>query len=172
MKQLPRRVFTVGHSTRSMEDFLRILKHYGIGKVVDVRRFPTSKKFPWFCKENLREFLEKEGIEYYHLEELGGYRKEGYEAFSKSEEFEKGIRKLLEICSGNDSCVILCSEFKWWKCHRRYIARKLASLGIEVVHILTLERAQVHKLGDEEVERKMKTTLPCDKRAKKLLKKG
>ena len=154
-------IFTLGHSTRSLEEFLEILKKFQIELVIDVRRFPSSKKFPWFNKENLEKVLEKEKIEYFHFPELGGYRKEGYETFSKSNEFKEAIKKLLRKID-KKRAVILCSEFKWWKCHRRYIASYLAKMNYKVIHIFTKERIQEHK-SSKEIEEKMKTKLKCDK---------
>jgi uncharacterized protein (DUF488 family) len=164
--ELHHTIFTIGHSTRSLEEFINILKFYKIELVVDVRRFPSSKKFPWFNKENLEKELNKERIEYIHYPELGGYRKEGYEAFSKSKEFQLAINNLLEKI-GEKNAVILCSEIKWWKCHRRYIANALGQMGKEVIHIWDEKKTQVHKPGNKEIEEKMKTSLYCDRAAKK-----
>ena len=153
------KIFTLGHSTRSLEEFLEILKIFKIELVVDVRRFPSSKKFPHFNKEILEEELTKNKIQYVH------YRKEGYENFSKTEEFSKSIEKLLKIIDEKNS-VILCSELLWFRCHRRYIANHLASKGYEVIHIFDKEKIQEHKLKSKEIEEKMKLVVYCDKKAK------
>jgi uncharacterized protein (DUF488 family) len=136
-------IFTIGHSTRNLEELINILKFYKIELVVDVRRFPSSKRFPWFNKENLEKELSKERIEYIHYPELGGYRKEGYEAFSKSEEFEKAIDKLIEMIN-NKISVILCAEWNPMKCHRFYISEKLNRLGYRIIHIISREKFQDH----------------------------
>ncbi|MEM5794046.1 MAG: DUF488 domain-containing protein [Candidatus Aenigmatarchaeota archaeon] len=159
------KIYTLGHSTRSFEEFLEILKNYQIELVIDVRKFPSSKKFPWFNKENLEKELAKEKIQYLHFPELGGYRKEGYENFSKSKEFSETIKKLLEIAD-NKTTAILCAELLWWRCHRRYIANRLAILGHQVIHIFDKEKTQEHKPKDKEVEEKMKLRIFCDKKAK------
>lgn len=156
------KVYTIGHSTRSLEELLELLKKFGIKRVIDVRRFPSSKHFPWFNKEFLAQKLAEENIDYIHLEKLGGYRKEGYKNFTKTEEFEEGIGELKELIKEKIS-VIMCSEFKWWKCHRRYIAQRLVQDGIKVVHILTERRIQEHKLKDPEIEKKMKSKIKCDR---------
>jgi len=161
------KIFTLGHSTRSLEEFLEILKSFKIELVIDVRRFPSSKKFPHFNKENLEKELRKEKIEYLHFPELGGYRKEGYENFSKSEEFSEGVKKFVEIAK-EKRVAVLCSELFWWRCHRRYIANALAEKGFEVIHIFDKEKTQEHKLKEKEIEEKMKLRLWCDKKAKKL----
>ena len=161
------KVYTLGHSTRSLEEFLEVLKKFQIELVIDVRRWPSSKKFPWFNKENLEEKLEENNIEYLHFPELGGYRKEGYEAFSKTEDFSKEIKKLIEIIDEKISA-ILCAEKLWWRCHRRYIAKALAEKGFRIIHIFDEGKTQQHKLKEKEIEEKMKLRLWCDKKAKKL----
>lgn len=156
------KIYTLGHSTRSFEDFFDILKHYSIELVVDVRRFPSSKKFPWFGKENLEQQLPKNQIHYIHFPELGGFRKEGYEAFTESEEFSAAIKKLLESIDDKNAA-ILCAEILWWRCHRRYIAKKLVELGNEVIHVFDKERTQEHKIKNEDVKQKMNLKIFCDK---------
>ncbi|RLG17054.1 DUF488 domain-containing protein [Nanoarchaeota archaeon] len=141
-------IYTIGHSTRSIEEFLNILKFFRIQLVVDVRRFPTSKKVPWFNKENLEKRLKEHNIEYVHFPRLGGFRKGGYLAFSKSEEFSKAVRELLKII-GKRKAAIMCTELLWWKCHRRYIANYLTKLGYKVIHIFDSRRTQEHKLRNE-----------------------
>ena len=130
------KIYTIGHSNRSLREFLQILLKLKIKNLVDVRRFPTSKRFPHFNKENLKEAVEGVGIKYFYLgNELGGFRKGGYEAYTKTKEFEDGINKLIVI-SKSGRTVVMCSERFWFRCHRRFIARKLKELGFEVVHIV------------------------------------
>jgi uncharacterized protein (DUF488 family) len=90
------RIYTLGHSTRSMREFIEILKTFNIELVVEVRRFPGSRKFPHFNKENLETELPKVDVAYVHFHELGGDRKGGYLAFSQAKEFAQSIKKLLE----------------------------------------------------------------------------
>ena len=138
-------IYTIGHGDRNIEEFIKILKFYNIELVIDVRRFPKSKKFPWFSKDELSKRLLKENIDYIWLgEELGGYRKEGYENYIKSEEFKKGINKIEEL--SNKKLVIMCSEKLWFKCHRRFIANILTEKGYEVIHIFNEKIKQKHKL--------------------------
>ena len=139
------KIYTIGHSTRKLEEFIRILNNFKIKLVVDVRRFPSSKKFPWFNKENLEKVLKKEGIQYLHFPELGGYRKEGYKKFARSKEFRENIGKLLEVINEKNAA-IMCTELLWWKCHRRYIANFLTKLGHKVIHIFDERRSYEHKL--------------------------
>ncbi|MEM5879503.1 MAG: DUF488 domain-containing protein [Candidatus Aenigmatarchaeota archaeon] len=161
------KIYTLGHSTRSFEEFIAILKKFEIQLVVDVRRFPSSKKFPWFNEEILEKELERNQIQYFHFLDLGGYRKEGYEAFSRSEEFSQALNKLIEI-AGKKTTAIVCAEKFWWRCHRRYIANALVEKGFEVIHIFDEEKTQEHKPREKEIEEKMKLRLWCDKKAKKL----
>lgn len=146
---------------------MSVLKTFGIELVVDIRRWPSSKKFPWFNKEEIERRLRSCSIDYVHFPELGGYRKEGYEAFSKSKEFRDALQKLLELVKNKNS-VLLCSELLWWRCHRRYVAEELTKLGCSVVHIFDEKRIQEHKLREEEIKEKMKLRLWCDKRARRL----
>lgn len=150
-------IFTIGHSTRSLEDFIDILKHYDIQLIIDVRRWPSSKKFPWFNRESLEVELSTNGIEYLHYPELGGYRKEGYETFSKSKEFNQAIKKLLEIID-DKIAAILCAEWNPMKCHRWYISEKLNKMKHEIIHIISLEKYQNHL---ELPKKKLK--IKCDK---------
>jgi len=160
------KIYTLGHSTRSLEDFIDILKHFQIELVIDVRRFPSSKKFPWFGKESLEEELEKNNIQYVHFPNLGGYRKEGYKNFAATEEFSQAIKKLLEIID-NKTSTIMCAEVLWFRCHRRYIANTLAKLEHEIIHIFNKEKIQEHKLKEKDIEEKMSLRIWCDKKAKK-----
>jgi uncharacterized protein (DUF488 family) len=136
-------IFTIGHSTRNFEDFIKILKHFQIRFVIDVRRFPSSKKHPQFNKEFLQENLAKEKIEYLHYPQLGGFRKEGYEKFSQSEKFRDAVKKLLEIVN-DKTAVIMCAEWTPLGCHRYYISDYLTKIGKEVVHIIDEKRIQAH----------------------------
>ena len=131
------KVYTIGHSTRKMNEFFKVLSSYHIKLIIDVRRFPTSRKFPWFNKDNLSKKLRDLGIEYVHLPELGGFRSGGYKMFMETLEFKTGIEKLLKILEkSKENVAIMCSEKFFWRCHRRFIADFLTNLGFEVIHIL------------------------------------
>jgi uncharacterized protein (DUF488 family) len=106
----------------------------------------SCKKFPWFSINELPERLMKENINYVWLGEgLGGYRKEGYENYIKSEKFKEGINKIEEL-SKSKILAIMCSEKLWFKCHRRFIANILVEKGYEVIHIFDEKKKQKHKL--------------------------
>jgi len=156
------KIYTIGHSTRTLEDFIDILKYYKIQLLIDVRQFPGSKKFPWFNKESLEQELPKNKIQYIHFSELGGFRKGGYLAFTQTKEFINGIKKLLETID-NKTTAIMCAEILFWRCHRKYISEELVNQGIEVIHILNKEKIFEHKLKSKEIQEKMNLKIFCDK---------
>ena len=144
------KIFTLGTSNRTQKEFLEILKKYKIGVVVDVRHFPTSRLFPHFKKENLEKFLKENGIEYYHIEKLGGFREGGYENYTKTKEFQDGLKELIKVKSNN--LVIICAEKFPWKCHRAFIARELERKGIRLIHIIEKDRIWEPKREPKEIK--------------------
>jgi uncharacterized protein (DUF488 family) len=135
-------IYTLGTSNRTQEEFLEILKYYQIKAIADVRRWPTSQRFPHFKKENLIKILPKNSISYYHLEDLGGYRIENYENYMKTFTFKSALEKLIEIAKNDLTCIICAEKFPW-RCHRRFIAKALEEKGIEVLHII--EKGKIWK---------------------------
>jgi len=135
-------IYTLGTSKRTQEEFLEILKFYQIKAIADVRRWPTSQRFPHFKKENLIKILPENSISYYHLEDLGGYRIENYENYMKTSTFKSALEKLIEIAKNDLTCIICAEKFPW-KCHRRFIAKALEEKGIEVLHII--EKGKIWK---------------------------
>lgn len=134
-----KRIYTLGTSRRTEEDFIEILQAYSIECLIDVRHFPKSR-LPHFSREALEDSLAKNGIEYRWLgKELGGFRKGGYESYTQTPEFSQGIDTLEEAASGRTS-VVVCAERFPWKCHRRWIARELHRRGWLVEHILEKDR--------------------------------
>ena len=128
-------IYTLGTGRRSEEDFIEILLAYDIRSVIDVRSFPRSR-ISIFRRENLKPFLNSEGIEYHFLgSELGGLRKCGYIAYTTTDSFTKGIDKL-EAIARTKTSVIICAERFPWKCHRKWIARELNKRGWDVKHII------------------------------------
>lgn len=142
-----KRIYTIGHSNRPLNEFLDLLDRYRIRIVIDVRRFPKSSKFPYYNKENIEKILKKRGITYVWLGKLlGGYRSSGYEGYMKTKEYQEGIERLVEIVkSTKDSIAIMCSERLWFKCHRRFIAGTLVELGYDVIHIIEKNKIYSHK---------------------------
>ncbi len=132
-------IYTLGSSTRTKEEFLQLLQHFGIRKVVDVRRFPTSR-FQHFQQESLAKFLQEARIAYLHLgKELGGYRSGGYRSHLTSSSFREGLERLEREARAGPTA-ILCAERLPWKCHRRFIGAELAKRGWRVIHIIDENR--------------------------------
>ncbi|MEM1643254.1 MAG: DUF488 domain-containing protein [Desulfurococcaceae archaeon] len=140
-------IYTIGHSNRAIEEFLEILKAHGVTLLVDVRRFPSSRRAPWFNRSILEEFLKTIGVEYVWLgESLGGYRPGGYREYMKTKSYVEGVEKLIELINGcRGSIAIMCSEKLWFKCHRRFISSTLCLKGIKVLHIIDKGVLYEHK---------------------------
>ncbi|MDI6690875.1 MAG: DUF488 domain-containing protein [Candidatus Bathyarchaeota archaeon] len=129
------RIWTIGHSNRSIEKFLELLAEHGIQVLVDIRSFPTSK-IEHFKREQMENWLPQHGIEYVWLgKELGGYRRDGYKKHMRTKIFKEGIRRLLEIAQGRRACV-MCMEVNPKHCHRRFISAHLERKGVKVQHII------------------------------------
>ena len=157
------RVWTVGHSTRSVEEFIRLLAVNGIERVVDIRRYPGSRRWPWFNQGELRERLVGAGIAYEWLEALGGRRHgEGakgasvnrglrvsgfrnYADYMATKAFREGIGRLLAWAQEKRTAV-MCAERVYWKCHRRLVSDYLTAQGVEVLHILETGRVEGHRM--------------------------
>lgn len=128
-------IWDIGHSTRTEEEFIVLLKEHKIKAVVDVRRFPSSKKSPHFAKAHLETILRENRMDYAWLgDELGGFRKGGYEQWTKTQEFASGIKNL-EDTARRKRTVFLCAERDYSRCHRRFIIELLKRKGWTVHHI-------------------------------------
>ena len=151
-------VWTVGHSTRSGEEFRKILKTHGIEVLVDVRMFPGSRRYPQFNKPALSESLAELGIEYKHEPRLGGRRKpradsrntawknaqfRAYADHMESEEFRNAVKELLEVAAQH-RVAVMCAEAVWWRCHRSLISDYLKAAGYTVVHIIDEKKTEEH----------------------------
>ena len=151
-------IWTVGHSTRSQEDFNEILLAHQIEALVDVRSFPGSRRYPHFNKPELSRHLDSIGLTYLHLSALGGRRRpspdskntawknpsfRAYADHMESEEFRKGIDALLELAQTRRTAV-MCAEGLWWRCHRSLIADFLKARGVQVIHILDARKTESH----------------------------
>ncbi len=153
------RIWTIGHSTRSREDFLFLLEANGIKLLADVRLLPGSKRYPHFNREALAESLVSRQITYEHFPELGGRRKarpdspntawrnlsfRGYADHMETPEFQHGVARLLDLTSATGPTAIMCAEAVWWSCHRSLISDYLKARGHEVLHILSADKTQPH----------------------------
>lgn len=135
---MKKEIYTIGSSARDWEEFVDILKHFGIKTLVDVRRFPTSK-IEHFIKKNLNSKLKSQTIGYLWLgENLGGYRAGGYKEFMKEDLFQEGILKLEKLAHKN-KIALMCAERLPWKCHRSYISHQLEKRDWKIVHIIEKE---------------------------------
>jgi len=154
----PARIWTIGHSTRSLEEFLQLLREHQIEVLIDVRTFPGSRRYPHFNRENLSQTLKEAGVDYQHMPELGGRRKarpdskntvwrnegfRGYADYMETAAFKQGIEGLMEIGKLKRTTV-MCAEAVWWRCHRSLIADYLKAIGVEVMHILSTNKAELH----------------------------
>ena len=154
-------VWTVGHSTRELEQFVAVLAAHRIELVADVRRFPGSRRLPQFAAGALEESLAACAVAYRWLPALGGRRRpdraspdvgwrhpafRAYADHLATEEFAEGLLDLLMYAHGLRTAV-LCSEILWWRCHRRLIADVLVSLEVPVVHLRDERTAEPHRLA-------------------------
>lgn len=124
---------TIGYENRGLEDFVSLLRKHGIDMVVDVRRFPTSKRAE-FKRERLEVVLPRSGIRYVPMREPGGFRKGGYQKYMETETYKEGIKNLLELTK-QCNVAIMCVERSPRACHRRFISQTLEDMNVRVVHI-------------------------------------
>lgn len=165
-------VYTIGHSTRTIEEFVELLKINQIELLIDIRHFPGSRKFPQFNKEVLPKELEPYEIEYFHMISLGGRQKihkdskntrwhkdafRSYADYMETPEFKIAIHELEELAL-HKRCAFMCAEAVWWRCHRSMVSDYLKAKGWKVLHILSKSNLQEHPytsaarvIGDEVV---------------------
>jgi uncharacterized protein (DUF488 family) len=154
-------VYTIGHGTRPLEELVETLTRAGARTLVDVRRFPGSRRNPQFNQEPLRTALWTAGVEYRHAVELGGRlsREPGEERFAclrvaafRSYAARMGTAAWQAALAGALAApapCFMCAETPWWRCHRRLIAELLAARGHDVVHLLGPRQRQPHRFYDE-----------------------
>ena len=158
----PLRIWTVGHSNKTIEDFVEILKAHRVERVIDVRRFPASRKWPHFNAESLEKSLPAAGIDYAGAPDLGGRRKprpdsphrawrveafRGYADFMDTADFAAGLERVTALAQARRSA-LLCAEALPWRCHRSLIADAFLARGWEVFEILSEKEARPRKLPD------------------------
>lgn len=152
------RVWTIGHSNQPLEQFLATLRAHDIAAIVDVRRFPGSRRYPHFGKDQLATALAEHEIGYLHLPELGGRRAarkdsvnsawrsaafRGYADYMETSEFAAGIDRLLAEAVSR-RVAVMCAEVLWWQCHRGLIADFLKAHGHDVTHIVSAVKLEAH----------------------------
>jgi hypothetical protein len=171
-------LFTIGHSNHPLERFLALLARHGVEALVDIRRFPGSRKHPHFSRDNLAAALPKAGVDYHWLEALGGRRhgrrddspnrglgNEGFRNYADymlSDEFREGVEKLLEIARRKRTA-IMCAEGLFWQCHRRLVSDFLVANGVTVQHIMPGGELRPHKLTTGAVIEGERVTYPGEK---------
>jgi uncharacterized protein (DUF488 family) len=155
-------IYTIGHSTRSAEEFASLLETHGIRQIADVRTIPRSARHPHFSREALGRLLAERGVAYRHFPALGGLRRpradstntawqhpafRGYADHMQTDEFRQALTELEQFASGLPTSV-LCAEAVWWQCHRRLLADALVVHGVTVRHILSSAEPKPHQLSD------------------------
>jgi uncharacterized protein (DUF488 family) len=153
------RIWTIGHSTREIGDFIGALKLNEIKLIADVRLLPGSRRYPQFNKEALADALGNAGLRYEHFPELGGRRKpkadsrntawrndafRGYADYMETMDFQRGIDRLWKLADEIGATAIMCAEAVWWRCHRGLISDFLKVRGTEVIHILDAKKTELH----------------------------
>jgi uncharacterized protein (DUF488 family) len=157
-------IYTIGHSNRSLEDFLALLKEFDIRALADIRSQPSSRKFPHFNRENLETVLPGYDVNYLWLPKLGGRRRtrkgfdspnmgltspgfRSYADYMSEEEFRKGVGELLSIAS-ESTMAYMCAEALYWRCHRRLLSDYLVAQGVLVRHILGHKSLRAHEITE------------------------
>jgi len=158
MKDEDKTIWTIGHSTRPMEEFISMLNSFDIELVADIRSFPGSRKFPQYNKEALSVSLPQNNIQYVHLKSLGGRRKvkpdskntawrnaafRGYADYMETDTFKEGITALEKIAL-KQRTAYMCSEAVWWRCHRSMVSDYLKVRGWKVMHIMGIAKEEEH----------------------------
>ena len=169
-------IYTIGHSTRPLDEFISMLQAHSISMLIDVRTVPRSARNPQFNRESLPEDLAKQAIQYEHFPALGGLRKprpqsvnsgwknesfRGYADYMQTAEFARAIERLIQQANDAHVC-IMCAEAVPWRCHRSLIADALMARGIRAIHIMSVKAAQPHKLTSFARVRGERVTYPAE----------
>ena len=151
-------IWTIGHSTRTLDELIALLKSFQIECVADIRSFPGSRRYPHFNKEALEVSLPANNIKYIHLRGLGGRRKtrpnsintgwrlaafRGYADYMETDDFKKAITEL-ELIASQERIAYMCSEAVWWRCHRSLVSDYLKVNGWTVMHIMGIGKSVEH----------------------------
>ena len=155
-------IYSIGHSTRSIDDFVALLKAHEVTRLADIRSLPRSRRHPHFSIERLSVSLPAEGIAYRHCPGLGGLRKprpdsgnsawrhagfRGYADYMQTPAFEAALAALIEYASDSGGAM-MCAEAVWWRCHRQLVADALVARGVAVRHIASATAAPPHALTE------------------------
>jgi uncharacterized protein (DUF488 family) len=151
-------IYTIGHSTHTMSDFIAMLQSFGIKNLVDIRSMPGSRKFPQFDKDNLETALPENGIKYIYMKDLGGRRKvqkdsknnrwknvsfRAYADYMETADFKNAVTELENIALQAPTA-FMCAEAVWWRCHRSMVSDYLKAKSWKVLHIMNIGKVQEH----------------------------
>lgn len=169
-------VFTIGHSTRTIEEFIELLEINGVKQLVDIRTIPRSRHNPQFEQKTLEKSLTSYGVDYVYLRELGGLRPKvknsinmgwhnesfrNYADYMQSEEFTEAVKSLMKL-STEKPTVIMCAEAVPWRCHRSMVGDALVVRGIRVCDIMSKTSTKDHELTSFAAVEGTKLTYPTD----------
>ncbi|HYG31795.1 MAG TPA: DUF488 domain-containing protein [Methylophilaceae bacterium] len=172
--QVQRSIYTIGHSTRPIEEFVKLLQSHDVGRLLDIRTIPKSRHNPQFGNEKLAASLKQAGIEYTHLAGLGGLRHttaespnkgwrntsfRGYADYMQTPEFADSLQEAIDL-SAQQQVALMCAEVVPWRCHRSMVADALIVRGFEVEEIVNPEKRQHHKLTPFAVVEGLRITYP------------
>jgi uncharacterized protein (DUF488 family) len=175
-------IFTIGHSTRSQEQFLALLRKHEIGLLADIRRYPGSKRYPHFVSDAMAAWLPENGIRYVHMPELGGRRKplpnspntswrneqfRAYADYMATDGFRAAIDALLAL-SAKARTAIMCAEAVPWRCHRNLVSDELVRRGIDVIHIIGTGSSRPHAMNENAVIKGEHLVYPAEQQTLRL----
>jgi len=175
-------ILTIGHSTRSQDEFLALLREQAIELLADIRRYPGSKRYPHFGSDAMAVWLPENGIRYVHMPELGGRRKplpdspntawrneqfRAYADYMATDEFRTAIDTLVELSAGARTAV-MCAEAVPWRCHRNLVSDELTRRGIDVVHIIGGGSSRPHVMNSHAVIKEEHLVYPAEQQTLRL----
>ena len=180
-KEQKQTIFTIGHSSRTFDQFLDLLQAHGIERVIDIRTIPRSRRNPQYSLDTLGPALEAAGINYVHLKELGGLRRperdsknvgwrnasfRGYADYMATPEFEIALSRAIQLSQAKPTA-LMCAEAVPWRCHRSLVADALTARKFAVKHIMSAKLANEHELTPFAQIRGERVTYPSEKRARR-----
>jgi len=170
-------IFTIGHSTRPLNEFIGLLRANGVKRVIDIRTIPRSRHNPQFNRDTLGPALRKSAIAYVHLKKLGGLRHakqdstnlgwhnasfRGFADYMETPEFAAGLARAIKLAEAKPSA-LMCAEAVPWRCHRSLVADALVVRDIQVLDIVGMSAPRPHKLTPFARVHGMRVTYPNDK---------
>lgn len=176
---MPRRMavrfYTIGHSTRTLEELIDALNAHGVRRLVDIRTLPASRHVPHFNADALSQALPRAGVEYIHLEDLGGWRKavkgspntgwrsggfRGYADYMQTDQFAAALDRLIRLAQEKRTAY-MCAEATPYRCHRMLVSDALTARGFEVVHIRDAGHVEPHRMTPFAMVERMRVTYPA-----------